>query len=132
MVDYIGKTVLVEGIKFSIKKLSEIVFKQKLPQEQRERISAALVSIQIASIQTRNFINNNGYEPNIELSQLWSDALKKSIDAQIEDLPDYLHNNSKFWGNPQDWLNEPSSMEIVPKLNTLNEKCEMLLIELKK
>jgi len=132
MVDFIGKIVLIEGIKLSIKKLSEQIFNQNISQEQRERLSSALEAIRNASIQTRDFIDNKGYEPNTELSQLWNIALKKSIDAKIEDLPDYLYNKSKFWGNPKDWLNEPTSMELVPKLNTLNEKCEMILIELKK
>lgn len=57
---------------------------------------------------------------------------KKAIDAELKELPEYLHSKSKFWGHPQDWLNEPTSMELVPKLNYLNDQCDMLLIELKK
>lgn len=132
MINFIGKLVLVEGIKLSIKKLYEQIIDKKVSQEQRERLSSALEAILNASIETRNFIENKGYQTNMELSQLWSTALKKSIDAKIEDLPDYLFNKHKFWGNPKDWLNEPTSMKLVPKLNTLNEKCEMILIELKK
>lgn len=52
--------------------------------------------------------------------------------AGLKELPDYLYNKSKFWGKPKDWLKEPTSMELVPKLKYLNEQCYMLLIELNK
>ena len=69
----------------------------------------------------------------MDLAKLWNTALKKAIDAELKELPDYLNSKSKFfWGQPQDWLNEPTSMELVPKLNYLNDQCDMLLIELKK
>ncbi|SIR42700.1 hypothetical protein [Maribacter ulvicola] len=130
--DFIGKIVLVETIKASIKELIAEFKKEKIPQEKRERLSDALASIQLASIETRIVIDNNGYEPNLDLAKLWNTALKKAIDAELKELPDYLNSKSKFWGQPQDWLNEPTSMELVPKLNYLNDKCDMLLIELKK
>ena len=130
--DFIGKIVLVETIKASVIEIFKDVKKEKIPQEKRERLSDAVTSIQLASIETKNFINNNGYEPNMDLVKLWNVALKKAIDAELKELPDYLYSKSKFWGLPQDWLNEPTSMELVPKLNYLNEQCDMLLIELKK
>lgn len=93
-------------------------------------MSDALISIQKATVKTRNFIRSEGYESNEELSELWSIALKKSIDANIDDLPNYLFHKSRFWGRPQDWLMEKSSMELVPKLNYLEEQCEVIIIKL--
>lgn len=75
--DFIGKTVLVETIRASIKELIKEVKKEKIPQDKRERLSDALASIQLASIETRNFIDNNGYEPNMNLAKLWNTAQKK-------------------------------------------------------
>jgi hypothetical protein len=132
MVEFVGKIILVETVKASIKELIKEFKKDNLTQEKRERLSDAMTSIQLASIRTRNFIDNKGYKPNMDLAELWNTALNKSIKADLKELPDYLHSKSKFWGKPQDWLNEPTSMELVPKLNYLNEQCEMILIELKK
>lgn len=132
VVEFIGKLVLIETIKASIKELIKEIKLKKIPREKRERLSDALTSIQFASIKTRNFIDNTGYEPIMDLAELWNIALKKSINAELKELPEYLHSKSKFWGKPQDWLNEPTSMELVPKLNYINDQCDMLLIELKK
>ncbi|WP_339725524.1 hypothetical protein [Maribacter stanieri] len=96
--DFIGKIVLVETVKISIKELISEFKKEQTPQEKRERLSDALASIQLASIETRNFIDNNGYETNLDLAKLWNIALKKSIDAELKELPDYLNSKSKFWG----------------------------------
>ena len=43
-----------------------------------------------------------------------------------------LRQKSKFWSNPQKWIREDGAMELVPDLQELNEKCEMILIELEK
>ena len=131
IVEIFGKTILIESIKSSIKELKKLNL-TSISHEKREKLSDALTSIQLASIKTRNFIDNNGYEPNMDLAELWNVALHKSINAKLKDLPDYLHSKSKFWGKPQDWLNEPTSMELVPKLNYINDQCDMLLIEFKK
>ncbi|GAB5473771.1 MAG: hypothetical protein Mars2KO_18700 [Maribacter sp.] len=132
IIEYIGKVLFVETVKESVKAVSKEVLKGKINQERRERISSALISIQQASIETRNFIDNKGYQPNMDLSKLWNDALKKSIDADLKNLPRLLRNKAKFWGKPQDWLNEKASMELVPKLAYLNDQCDMLLIRLEK
>ncbi len=102
VVEFIGKLVLIETIKASIKELIKEIKLKKIPQEKRERLSDALTSIQFASIKTRNFIDNTGYEPNMDLAELWNIALKKSINAELKELPEYLHSKSKFWGKPQD------------------------------
>jgi hypothetical protein len=132
MVDVITKTILIETIKESLKKFFSTLNIEKITQEDRERISDALASVQRATIRTRNFIQNNGYEANEELAELWTIALQKSINANIEELPEYLFQKAKFWGKPQDWLKEKSSMELVPKLNYLEEQCECILMRLRK
>ena len=132
MIEYLGKVLLVESIKESVKAVSKEIFKGKIDQVRRERISSALIAIQQASIETRKFIDNKGYRRNTDLSKMWNDALKKSLDAELKDLPRYLHNKAKFWGNPEDWSKEKASMELVPKLSYLNDQCDMLLIELEK
>lgn len=129
--DLIGKNILVEVIRESVKKLSDRLNFERISQEEREMISDALASIQRATIRTRNFIQKNGYEPNEELSELWTVALQKSINARIEGLPEYLFQKAKFWGRPQDWLREDSAMELVPKLNYLEEQCESMILRLR-
>lgn len=132
IVEYVGKLVLVETLKVSINKLIKEIRFVGMSQEKKDRLTDALTSIQFASINTRNFIDNKGYKPNMDLAKLWNDALNKSMKAGLKELPDYLHNKSKFWGKPKDWLKEPTSMELVPKLKYLNDQCDMLLIELNK
>jgi hypothetical protein len=132
IVEYIGKLLLVETVKESVKAVSKEIIKGKIDQERRERISSALIAIQQASLETRKFIDNKGYRENTDLSKLWNDALKKSLDADLKELPRYLHNKAKFWGKPQDWRREKASMELVPKLAYLNDQCDMLLIQLEK
>lgn len=131
MVDIMGKTILVEAIKELIKELIRVIKKENLSHEKRNLISEALIAIQSASIKTRNFIEIEGYIQNEDLSDLWLVALQKSLKAEIQELPVYLFDKAKFWGRPQDWLNEESSMELVPKLNYLDEQCEELLIKVK-
>ena len=127
-----SKIILVEGFKESIKRLLAELKLGGMTQEKKERLSDALSSIQLASIKSRNFIDNVGYEPNMDLAELWSIALKKSIDAGLKEFPDYLHHKSKFWGKPQDWINEPTSLELVPKLKFINDQCDMILVRLQK
>ena len=130
MIDVISKVILVETTKDIIKRFFSEINVKKINQEERERMSNALAAIQRATIKTRNFIRNEGYESNEELSELWTLALQKTIDAKIEGLPEYLFNKAKFWGQPTEWLKEKSSMELVPKLNFLEEECEMIIIKL--
>ncbi|KSA11549.1 hypothetical protein [Maribacter dokdonensis] len=132
IVEFFSKVLLVETVKQSVKAVSDEIIEGKINQARKERISSALISIQQASLETRNFIDNKGYRVNTDLSRLWNDALKKSIDADLKNLPRFLQNKAKFWGKPQDWLKEKASMELVPKLSYLNDQCDMLLIKLEK
>lgn len=126
-VDIIGKIVVVDTLKQILEMYSGKRVNNNL------NIANAISAIQLAIIKSRNFITNTGYETNDELVILWHDAFKKVIAAKIdEDLPKYLYDKAKFWGNPQHWIDNPSTLELVPKLNFLDEQCEMLLKRLKK
>lgn len=102
-----------------------------LRKSEHAKYAAAIAAISKATIQTRNFIKKHGYVANTTLSDLWIDAMEKVIQAKIyDDLPKHLIDKARFWGDPQNWLANPNSMVLVPKLMQLEEKCEMLLMEI--
>ncbi len=77
-------------------------------------------------------IESNGqYLPNARLSQLWLEAFKAMIPVNKE-LAYGLRQKSKFWTNPQSWFKEPSTLELVPDLAELDNRCEEILMELYK
>jgi len=118
---------IIEDIEASI----SFVNKHILNVPDRPAYADAISAIQLASIKTRNFIKKEGYVANGELSELWVDAMEKTIKAKIGDkLELYLIQKARFWGDPELWLTNPGSLSMVPKLNDLDEKCEMLLIAL--
>ncbi|MBK9730014.1 MAG: hypothetical protein IPO83_01795 [Chitinophagaceae bacterium] len=97
----------------------------------RPAIAEAVTAIQKAVIKTRNFISDQGYVRNEELTELWHIALNKVVAAGIkEKLPTYLYHKAKFWGTPEDWLNHPPTLELVPQLDQLDEICNMLLLKI--
>lgn len=127
-VDIFGKVVLIDNIKEVLR-----ITSFKLSKFDPKATTAAIVAIQKATIKTRNFISDYGYKRNEELTDLWHDALNKVIEANIDDgLPDYLYQKARFWGEPKDWINNPTCLELVPKLSQLDEKCGMLLQKLRK
>ncbi len=127
-VDVIGKIVLVDSIKDVLHLIAT-----KLSKFDPKATIEAITAIQKATIKTRNFISDNGYKRNEELTELWHDALSKVVAANIDEgLIDYLYQKARFWGNPKDWIDNPTSLELVPKLDQLDEKCGMLLQRLKK
>ncbi|NNL15093.1 MAG: hypothetical protein HKO81_00445 [Flavobacteriaceae bacterium] len=75
--------------------------------------------------------SKNHYIPNEQLSNLWLDAFTAMIKIDKQ-LALSLRQKSKFWSNPQKWIKEDGAMELIPDLNGLNEKCEMILLELQK
>lgn len=126
-VDIIGKVVLLDSIKEVLR-----IIALKLSKFDPKSTSEAITAIQNATIKTRNFISDHGYKRNEELTELWHSALNKVVAANIDEgLPDYLYQKARFWGNPKDWIDNPTSLELVPKLNELDEKCGMLLQRLK-
>lgn len=74
---------------------------------------------------------NHDYVPNEVLSNLWNDAFASMISID-KNLARKLNDKSKFWSNPQRWLESAGSMELVPSLIELNEKCDEILVELDK
>jgi len=127
MGDSMSATILINGITSIIKALSSKLIGPNTSREDREAISKCIVSIQKATIQTQAFINEQGYRPNLELTELWQDALEKSINAKVEDVPQYLFYKAQFWSEPDVWLDEPSSLELVPKLQYLRNECEVMM-----
>lgn len=73
----------------------------------------------------RNFV------PNENLADLWMEAFTVMIKID-KNLASRLRQKSMFWSNPQRWLQEDTAMELIPDLQELNEKCEMILIELER
>lgn len=127
-VDIIGKVVLVDGIRDVLR-----IIAKKLSKFDPKATSEAITAIQKATIKTRNFISDHGYRRNEELTELWHNALNKVVAANIDEgLPNYLYQKARFWGNPKDWIDNPTSLELVPKLKQLDEKCGMLLLKLSK
>jgi hypothetical protein len=132
MVDTVAKIILVDGIKEAVKEIAKKIITGPWDKQDRKAIAEAITSIQFATIKTRNFFEEVGYKKNEDLTKLWHDALNKVIVANIhDDLPRYLYHKAKFWGQPKDWLSNPATLELVPKLNELDEKCVMLLQQLK-
>lgn len=75
--------------------------------------------------------SNSNYTPNQELSNLWLEAFTAMIKID-KNLARRLRDKSRFWSNPQNWLRQDGSMELVPSLQELNEKCDIILIELER
>ncbi len=135
--DITGKSILITSfttfIETLTKKLTEKLLEKEIYPEQREKICEVIIAIKSANEATRKFIKSDGYKPNTDLTILWRDCLRKAVVANVnEGLEDYLYHKADFWGNPQQWLDNPSAMELVPKLKDLNNKCDMLLQILKK
>ena len=132
MLDIIGKEILVEGFKVVFEKILEKVDNGHFDKiEKKTKLAEALTSINQAILETKKFIKNEGYIDNTGLSQLWHVALNKSVAAGLKDgLPEYLYHKADFWGEPEEWLDNQSSLEIVPKLNDLKQLCDSLMVRL--
>lgn len=132
MVDFIGKEILVEGFKIVFEELLDNINRGYFDTtEKKTRLAEALTSINQAILETKKFIKNEGYIDNTELSRLWHEAFNKSVAAELKDgLPEYLYHKADFWGEPQEWINNPASLEIVPKLRDLKHLCDSIMVRL--
>ncbi len=113
--------------------IKEVLTLSEKNRAKKDKVTDALVNIQIAIVETRKYINENGYEPNADLTKLWLTAFEKTEKAEIyskNEFPTYLYNKAKFWGDPKIWLKEPSAMELVHTLNELDEKADSILMKL--
>jgi len=114
--------------------LKEVLTLFEKNRAKKDKITEAIVSIQTAIIVTRKYINENGYSPNIELSKLWLTAFEKTEKAEIyskNEFPKFLYDKARFWGDPKIWLKEPTAMELIPTLKSLEEKANSIMIKLK-
>lgn len=130
--DFFGKEILIAGIvkavEVIIEKFSKTNLIKTLTSKQKQKICNAIISIKNSSDETQQFISVTGYERNTDLKKMWQKSLKLVVKANInEGLEGYLYHKADFWGNPQQWLAEPSSMKLVPKLKELDKKCDILL-----
>lgn len=93
----------------------------------------AVYSLQKAINATEIYLTQSKrkYIPNERLSNLWLKAFTTMIKID-KNLADRLRDKSRFWSNPQRWLHEEGAMGLIPTLKELDEKCEMILVELEK
>lgn len=93
----------------------------------------AVSTMQEAINQTELYLaeSDRNFVPNANLSHLWNEAFTAMI-AVDKKVAESLRHKSRFWSNPQEWISEPGSMELILTLNELNTKCETLLNELNK
>ncbi len=127
MFDAIGKIVLVSDFITLLRDLGSTIVELNSPKE-KEKAAEALETIRRATSATRDFIDNNGYVRDTQLETLWLTAMKQMARLKgVGTIPRYLDSKARFWGRPQDWINNPSTLELVPKLHEIDEMCEMLL-----
>lgn len=132
MLDIIGKEILIDGFKIAFEKLLKNINKGYFDTtEKKTRLAEALTSINQAILETKKFVKNEGYIVNTELSGLWHEAFNKSVGAGLKDrLPEYLYHKADFWGEPKEWINNPASLKIVPKLSDLKDLCDSIMVRL--
>ena len=94
-----------------------------------EKLVDAVVAIQRAISETRKQIQSNGYQPNAEIRDHWFEAYKLCQKARKYNR--MLYDKARFWDNPQKWLKEPGSLELIPSLRQLEDDCEALLVTIR-
>ena len=131
MLDAIGKVVLLSDFVDLLRRLARFIIGLR-SREEKEKVAKAISMIMSASSATRAFIGNHGYVRSEALEKLWLDAMEQAVAAGIgEHLPDYLVHKAKFWGQPQDWIDNPTRLKLIPRLNEIDEECDALLRLLK-
>lgn len=123
-------TTIFSGIKTAESLLGKVLSKKGTRlQKKIEAVSLMQRAINSTEIYLTN--SNHTYQPNEDLSEQWLVAFTAMLSIDKK-LANRLRAKSKFWTNPQRWLLEENTMELVPDLNELDQKCEMLIIELEK
>lgn len=121
----ISLTTLFSGINTAESISGRILSKRGTRLEQKiEAVENLQLAINASTIYLAS--SKNTYDPNLEISQLWLKAFSSMLPFDKE-LAIKLRQKSLFWTDPQSWLNEASSMELLPKLNELNERCEEMI-----
>ena len=119
---------LLSGIRTAESLVSKVLSKKGT--KIQDKINA-VDALQRAINATRIFINANEYAPNLNLSNLWLDAFRAMIKID-KNLAARLRQKSKFWIEPENWIEEQNAMALVPDLNELNEKCDSIMVELER
>lgn len=123
---------VISGALSSIDIVTTCIQRGNFSKNQRKKFIEAIEAIRKASIKTKMTINKEGYYPNENIAYLWQNAMSKALEAGIDEgLPEYLDNKAKFWTKPQDWLDHPETLELVPNLTHLDEECKMLIQKIK-
>ena len=93
----------------------------------------AVQTMQKAVNQTRLYLNtsDNDYYPNAQLSDLWNEAFAAMMPIDPT-LAKQLNDQSRFWIDPQAWLLEESTMELLPTLKELQDRCDSIIVELQR
>lgn len=105
-------------------------FLQGQADKKKENIINAHKDINTAFIKTYDYLrNNNGkYVPNTELAEVWNQA-SASILRVDNYLGNMLYNKSRFWLDPELYINLNRESEII-ELNQLVDEMERLRIKL--
>ena len=124
-IDFFAKEIVVNAIDKWMEHLINILSnRSKLSHSRKMKIVTAIKALMLAISHTRAFIKATGYVSNTSLEEEWLIALEKCEDAKISEIAEYLYNKAKFWGQPEDWLNYDSSLELIPKLDELQSRCD--------
>ncbi|MHA7842051.1 MAG: hypothetical protein ACX93I_01945 [Winogradskyella sp.] len=125
-----GLGTIFSGLKLAETSISKVLSKKGTRINNKIlAVSAMQRAINATEIYLTN--SNHNYQPNENLSNLWLEAFTAMIKID-KSLAGRLREKSKFWSNPQRWLREESAMELVPDLRELNERCDLILVELER
>lgn len=98
--------------------------------KKKDNVVNAHNSINTAFIKTYDYLRNrNGqYVPNTELAEVWNQA-SASVMRVDQGLGEMLYHKSRFWLDPQLYINLNRDSEII-ELNQIVEEMERLRIKL--
>ena len=98
--------------------------------KKKESVINAHIAINTAFIKTYDYLRNNKgqYVPNTELAEVWNQA-SGSVLRVNQGLGEMLYHKSRFWLDPQLYINLNRDSEII-ELNQVVEEMERLRIKL--
>jgi len=102
----------------------------ELKDKRKDAVREAFKNLKNATHATRVHIEAKGYVANPELSKLWTSASTSMMEAKLFGDSSFIYNIAKkgdFWSDPPKWRQEKGSMEIVPKLRDVDDKCDEIL-----
>lgn len=99
--------------------------------KKKEGIAKAHNSINQAFIKTYDYLRNNqgNYVPKPELAEVWSNAASDIMNID-HGLGEMLYNKSRFWLDPELYINLNRQSEII-ELNQVVDEMERLRMKLK-